>query len=107
MFRLEISEPAERDIYSAYDWWRSNRSEEQANRWYTEIHKSIQALRKTALQCPLAAESKLHPRGLRQMNFGIGRRPTHRIIFVVDEDSVRIVRVRHSSQRSLQEEDLE
>jgi plasmid stabilization system protein ParE len=107
MFRLVISEPAERDIESAYNWWRSNRSEEQANRWYVGIQQSIRALRQTALQCPFAAESRLHPSGLRQMNFGVGRRPTHRIIFVVEERVVKIVRVRHSSQQSLRVEDLE
>ena len=107
MFRLVISAPAERDIESAYDWWRASRSEDQANRWYAGIHLSILALRKTALRCPPANESKLHPSGLRQMNFGIGRKPTHRIIFVVDDDIVKIVRVRHSSQRSLREEELE
>jgi len=41
---LVISEPAEADIQSAYDWWRLNRSAEQAERWFEGIYAIIRSL---------------------------------------------------------------
>jgi plasmid stabilization system protein ParE len=107
MYRLEIAEPAQADIQANYDWWRLHRSEEQAHRWYRGMHEAIRSLRQAATRCPQAPESELHPSGLRQLLFGIGRRPTHRIVFTLEENMVRIVRVRHASQRDLQSGDLE
>lgn len=107
MFSLNITEPAERDIRSAYEWWSQNRSAEQAERWYENIYHVIDTLRKMPLHCPHAPESKLHPSGLRQLLFGIGRRPTHRILFAVENDVVIVLRVRHTSQQDLSESDLE
>jgi plasmid stabilization system protein ParE len=37
MYRVEITEVAEADIQSQFDWWRLNRSSDQAHRWYREI----------------------------------------------------------------------
>jgi plasmid stabilization system protein ParE len=106
MHSVQIAEPAERDIRSSHDWWREHRSAEQADRWYENIYAAIQTLRSMPTRCPLAPESDLHPAGLRQLSFGIGRRPTHRIIFTVERDTVIILRVRHASQRDLTADDL-
>ena len=106
MLPLEITEPAEQDIRSAYEWWHEHRSPEQALRWYNNIYKAIEALRSMALNCPRAPESDLHPSGLRQLLFGIGKRPTHRIVFTIEAGTVTILRVRHASQRDLEPDDL-
>lgn len=106
MYRLTITDPAEQDIQDAYAWWRDHRSEEQASRWYRGIHKAILALRSGADRHSRAPESDLHPTGLRQLLFGIGRRPTHRVVFAVENDVVLVVRVRHASQNALTREDL-
>jgi len=78
MYGLSITEPAEQDIQDAHVWWRDHRSQEQAERWYRDIRKAILGLRGSADRHPKAPESNLHPTGLRQLLFGIGRRPTHR-----------------------------
>ena len=106
MHPLQITEPAERDIRSAYDWWSRNRSAEQAERWYNNIYQAIETLRSKPSRCPHAPESNLHPSGLRQLLFGIGKHPTHRIIFTIEEDTVTIIRVRHTSQQDLEVGDL-
>jgi len=103
---VEITEPAEHDIRSTYDWWSQHRSTEQANRWYNDIFKAIVTLRSMPLRCPSAPESDLHPTGLRQLLFGSGRHPTHRIIFTIDGDTVTILRVRHTSQGELEAGEL-
>jgi|tagenome__1003787_1003787.scaffolds.fasta_scaffold19282435_1 plasmid stabilization system protein ParE len=106
MHPLQITEPAERDIRSAHDWWSRNRSTEQADRWYNNVYKAIETLRSMPERCPPAPESKLYPSGLRQVSFGIGKRPTHRIVFTVEQDLVTILRVRHASQQNLTADDL-
>ncbi len=106
MYPLHITRRAEADIESSYHWWLTNRSAEQANRWYQEIWMAIRSLRQSPERCRHASESDLHPTGLRELLFGIGRRPTHRIVFTIEEGEIRIVRVRHTSQRVLGEDDL-
>jgi plasmid stabilization system protein ParE len=106
MFLLQISQPAEQDILEAFQWWSLHRSTDQAQRWYQEIYNAINSLCMEALRCQHAPESDLHPSGLRQLHFGIGRRPTHRVVFAIDDNTVTIIRVRHTSQDSLIESDL-
>ena len=106
MFRILITEPAESDIRVAHNGWRDHRSGEQAERWYREIYQAIQTLRETPERCPHSPESDLLPSGLRQLSFGIGRRPTHRVVFTVVASDVIVVRVRHASQDALTEEHM-
>jgi plasmid stabilization system protein ParE len=104
--RLLITAPAEQDISAAYRWWRDHRSIEQADRWYRGIQEAIAVLPTTATRHPQAPESDLHPSGLRQVHFGLGRRPTHRVVFAIDGDTESVVRVRHASQDALTRDDL-
>src|SRR5437764_847210 len=39
--RVVVTEQAEREMQSAYDWWAKNRSKQQADRWYVGIAKAI------------------------------------------------------------------
>jgi plasmid stabilization system protein ParE len=106
MFKISITEPAEADIRSAYNWWRINRSPEQADRWHAAIHKAIRRLKVSAASCDLVHETALSRRKILQRAVGIGRRPTHRIVFTIDDGVVYILRVRHAAQHDLTERDL-
>ncbi|MGD9721093.1 MAG: type II toxin-antitoxin system RelE/ParE family toxin [Pirellulales bacterium] len=106
MYRLVISAPAEVDIQSAYAWWCSNRSTEQADRWYECIRLAILDLADRADQFAIAPESDLVATGLRQRNVGIGRRPTHRVVFTVTSEEVVVIRVRHLAQDALMQSEV-
>ncbi|MDZ4658413.1 MAG: type II toxin-antitoxin system RelE/ParE family toxin [Bythopirellula sp.] len=106
-FDVHISEPAENDIGTAYRWWRDNRSAEQANRWFHEIHNAVATLSTMPLRCPRCEEEDLQEAGIRQLLFGIGRRPTHRIIFEIADNRVNILRVRHVAQKPLEIDEIE
>ena len=106
MVKVRITQPAEQDMQAALEWWRENRSVEQAARWYRGIRKAVASLRSRPERCPEAPEADLLPQGMRQLLFGIGRRPTHRIVFTIADQEVRILRVRHSSQDALRGEDI-
>jgi plasmid stabilization system protein ParE len=106
MYRVVITGPAARDIQAAHDWWAEHRSAEQAARWYTGIHAAINSLKRMPGRCSFAPEQDLLEQGIRQLHFGVGRRPTHRVVFAIDGNDVVVFRVRHSSQDELAGEDL-
>lgn len=106
MYRIDITPSAEADIEQNFDWWSTNRSAEQANRWYFNIFNAIETLREFPDRCPLAPESEIFERKLRELHFGIGIHPTHRILFTISGDLVSILRVRHAAQDKLSTDDV-
>lgn len=107
MFRVIITGPAKRDIQEAHDWWAEHRSAEQAERWYVGIRDAIRSLRDAPERSPRATETDLLAQGIRQRQFGLGRRATHRIVFAVDGTTVVVLRVRHTAQDALTLDDLD
>ncbi len=104
---LVITEPAKNDIQEAFDWWRENRSAEQAERWFRQIYQAIRKLPESPDRYGPAPEADLLPEGLKQSLFGVSNRPTHRIVFTIDVDAITVLRVRHTSQDYLTRDDLE
>ena len=103
MAKVLIAEPAKADTQGAFDWWSENRSAIQAAEWYERIFEAITTLQSMPERCPRVSESGLSRAGVRQLLFGIGSRPTHRVVFYfdVDADTVTILRVRHHGQDEL------
>lgn len=93
-----IEAEAKADLRHALLWWSKNRSEEQALRWWDGIHDALETLKDNPQRCVLARENPKYDNELRELHFGIGSRPTHRILFVIDPDAVRVLTVRHAAQ---------
>jgi plasmid stabilization system protein ParE len=104
--RLIVDPRVDGQLDRAYLWWARNRSPEQAGRWYRSISVRINALVSTAGRYALAPENDRFSYEIRQMLVGLGRRPTHRVLFTIRSDSVYVLAVRHVSQRLLKPEDL-
>jgi plasmid stabilization system protein ParE len=64
MANVILTGPARRDIQANYDWWKENRSAEQADRWYQRILAAVKSLRRSPERCVLAAEADLHDQGI-------------------------------------------
>lgn len=94
-------------IFESASWWAENRSLPQAARWLLEIETAIQGLAETAAMHPLACESDAFDFPLHQMNFGVSRSPTHRVLFSFDDARVLVYAVRHLSQDDLNSGDIE
>ncbi|HVJ86613.1 MAG TPA: type II toxin-antitoxin system RelE/ParE family toxin [Caulifigura sp.] len=105
-YRITYTSRAEADIREAMEWWRDHRSHEQAARWIEQIFPSIETLERDPDRFPAAPETDLHPSGIRQLLFGIGRSITHRVLFAIDGDEVSILAVRHIACRDLRADDL-
>jgi plasmid stabilization system protein ParE len=101
-----LTDRAQRDLVQACTWWAENRSAEQAERWYDGIANAILSLASNPERCPLAPENEAFPYELRQLNYGLGRRPTHRAVFGIRPDRVLILRVRHLAQKPLSPEEV-
>ena len=102
-----IIEPeAKASLRHAVEWWSENRSQEQALRWYDGIYDALQTLTNHPQRCPLARENNKSDDELRELHFGLQTRPTHRIIFVIDPEAVRVLAIRHVSQDDATPEDL-
>ena len=106
MHKLNITDPAKQDIQGSFEWWRDNRSAEHAERWYRGVYDAIRTLQEQPKRCSMAPETDLLPQDMRQLLFGTGRRPTHRIVFTLADDVVTVLRVRHTSQDDLRMKDM-
>lgn len=106
-FHVRITAPAEADMRANHRWWSENRSTEQADRWLIGIDRLIYSLRDDATRYALATEIELSEIGVRQASFGLGRRPSHRIIYKIIGIQVIIYRVRAFKQDAIGREDLE
>lgn len=104
--KVLITERAEGEIQTAHDWWSAHRSALQAGRWYRGIYRAIDSLRTNASRNPLIPEHEHFSAELRQLTFGLGRRPTHRVVFSIQPDAVVVLAVRHLAQQNLSVEDL-
>ena len=105
MFTVELTDPAKIDIRQNAEWWATNRSSDQAEQWYIAIIQAIQSLEQMPLRCGLAPESNKFDFDLRQLLFGLSSRLTHRILFGVEDETVTIFRVLHTSQTTIDNAD--
>ena len=101
-----IQPQAEADLHRNVQWWAEHHDVEQAFRWYDGIHAAIATLAENPDRFVLARENAKSDQELRELHFGLGSRPTHRVIYVVDEDAVRVLAVRHGAQEDSQAADL-
>jgi len=101
-YQLIIQPTAFLEIETAYRWMCDNLSPEVANNWYYELEDAIASLQKFPNRCMIAPESKVIGGEIRQL--WIGKQRKYRVLFVVEEDIIAILHVRHSRQSYLNEE---
>ncbi len=105
-FRIRYTSRARRDIHDAVNWWAENRSHDQAERWFNEIHSAIASRAHDPERFALSPETDLLETDVRELHFGVRGKPTHRVVFTVQSGSVIILRVRHHAQQDLTEDDI-
>ena len=106
MLTVMVMPVAEADIDEAYEWWCEHHSVEQASRWYREIFPVMQGLSTSAARRPHSPEAAKLGVDIRELYFGIGAHPTHRVVFIIEGTTVKILRVRHLSRGRLKASDF-
>ncbi|MBI3119512.1 MAG: type II toxin-antitoxin system RelE/ParE family toxin [Candidatus Hydrogenedentes bacterium] len=102
-YQVVVEEAAEEDL-EAIVLWIAQSSEHAALAWYWKVQEAISSLERFPLRCPIAPESKEFDEEIRQLLQGRGRY-VYRVLFTVQEGSVRVLHVRHGSQAWLRPED--
>jgi plasmid stabilization system protein ParE len=98
-YNVIIEDEAEEDLKKAARWM-AQYSAEKATLWYFEISEAIASLEAFPFRCPLAPESKTHGAEIRHLICG-----DYRILFIVIDEAVHVLRVRHARQATLKPED--
>ncbi len=101
-YRVVFSATARTDIRENARWLNRQGSITAADRWYAELIKSLNTLRRLPERQPIAEEESEHF-GFTVHQMLYGRRPNvYRILFAVDGDSVTLISVRHSARGHLE-----
>lgn len=96
-----ITSRAQQEAQAHHDWWAEHRSAEQAARWYDDFWNAALSLERNPDRCALAPENDRFPHEIRQLNFGVGQKRTHRIVYTIRPTEVAILRVRHLAQAGI------
>ncbi len=104
-FRVSVLKRARSDAESIYAWLRQQ-SISGATAWYEAFDGALRKLASDADNAALAPEADFVGARLRQRLFRTRRGKRYRIIFIVLENEVRILRVRGPGQAPLTAIDL-
>lgn len=93
-----IHQHAIADLEQSYRFVWTNGGE-QASLWFERFVEQLKSLDRTPERCPVARESKRVFFEVRELHFG--RRPNvFRVLFTIDGDAVRILRIVRAQRRS-------
>jgi plasmid stabilization system protein ParE len=99
-YRVIVTPAAESDLRTAYRYIRGQ-APHAAREWIRRARQSAKSLARHPERCPLAPESSSFDQPIRELFFGSGNRGTYRFLFVVLDQSVYILHVRHGSMLPL------
>ena len=83
----------------------ARQSPDAAARWFNSFINALESLKEFPERCAVARESEQAGREVRQLLFG-KRGGVRRAYFVIENDTVRILCIRHSAQSDAAPEDL-
>lgn len=98
-FNVVVEQDAEEDL-KATAQWIAQYSQDKAVLWYFDATEAIESLENFPARCPLAPESKRFGTEIRHLIFG-----RHRILFMIDDETVYVLRIRHQAQDTLSPEE--
>jgi plasmid stabilization system protein ParE len=103
-YRVVVGPRAEREIRLAAHWilGRSG-SRATAVRWARKLRATIATLKVNPKRCPVDPDSEVYGEAVRVLLHG-KRRGVYRVLSTIRRDTVHVLAVRHSAQRSLADE---
>ena len=98
-YRVILQRLAIEDLDNAFAW-AAQKAPATAARWLERFQATLQRLDTNPQRCPLAREQRKLEVELREILFG--KRPNvYRVIFLIDGDTVRVLRIRRAQRRPL------
>jgi plasmid stabilization system protein ParE len=99
-----IQPRAEREIRTAALWiLGQSHSRATALRWARSLRARIARLKSSPQRCPIDPDSEVYGEQVRVLLYG-KRRGVYRVLFAIRGNTVHVLTVRHSAQRSLADE---
>lgn len=103
-YAVLVQRLALQDLESAYQRAARN-APATADRWLERFRRALRTLQHNPQRCPLAREDRKVDLEIREFLFG--RRPhVFRVLFTIDGDTVRILRIRRAQRRPLTRRDI-
>lgn len=106
-YEVIVHDRAIDDIERNARWWAEHHSAPQALNWYEAAFADIYGLDTMPERHGLSQENDYFPFEIRDMLFGLGRRPSYRAVFTIKGPEVHVLCVRRSSEDILLPSDLE
>jgi len=98
-YRVILQRLAIQDLVDAFAW-AARKASATAARWLDRFQATLQRLDTNPQRCPCAREHRKVHVELREILFG--RRPNvYRVVFLIDSDTVRVLRIRRAQRRPL------
>jgi plasmid stabilization system protein ParE len=91
-FTVVVEKEAEEDLKAVANWL-AQYSGNKAVLWYFDATEAIESLGNFPARCPLAPESRKFGVEIRHLIFD-----KYRILFIIDDETVYVLRVRHQAQ---------
>ena len=104
-FKVVLLRRAQADVDAIYKWIMK-RSSSGAVSWYNAFLDAAAAIERNPESCAAAPEGKRLHLNLRQRLFKTARGRSYRILFVIANKQVRVLRVRGPGQPSLTRRDI-
>ncbi len=98
-YKVEITGKAQEEAHEILRWI-ARYSPEKAALWHFELLERADSLENFPARCPLAPESETHGKEIRHLIFD-----KYRILFIVEDETVYVLRVRHQAQDVLKPDD--
>lgn len=105
-YRVILTPNARQELYDDAIWWAEHRDADQAARWLDGFELTLRTLAENPEKHPLASENDVFPVELRQMHYGLSKRPTHRTVYEIRGDEVIVHGIRHLARHDLTQDDL-
>ena len=102
-YQVVLTDRAARDLDEAYRWC-AERAPEAAVGWYNGFIDALNSLVSNPERCPVAAEGRKLSIEIRQLLYG--RRRSYRALFLVREQTVVVLHIRHTARCEANPEDL-
>jgi len=97
---VRMTKEANAAVKEGAAWWADRHSAEQAQRWHHALLDRIETLAINPERFAVVPEFKRQGPVVREMPFGVGRRPTHRILFQILPDGiVEVFTIWHGAQQ--------
>lgn len=104
-YRIVLQRLAMEDMDDATAW-AAQHAPTTVARWLERFHLALRTLDANPQRCPLARKDSKVDIELRELHFG--KRPNvFRVVFTIDEDTVRVLRIRRAQRRWLTRRQIE